>query len=83
MDVSAVLRETDPPLMSVGAVGAVGLATTIVIDTVACASVLGSGRDTGAFLCVGASQRKLRDLLRLGERRSRWSSGCVRMGGHG
>ena len=53
LDVNAVLREPYPPLMSVGAVGAVGLATTIVIDTGACASVLGSGRDTSAFLCVG------------------------------
>ena len=39
--------------MSVGAVGAVGLAATIAIDTGACASVLGSGRDTGASVCVG------------------------------
>ena len=51
-DVNAVLREPDPPLMSVGAVGGVGLAATIVIDTGACASVLGSGRDTGAALGV-------------------------------
>ncbi len=41
--------------MSVGAVGAVGLATNIVIDTGTSASVLGSGRDTGAFFCVGLS----------------------------
>ena len=52
-DANAVLREPDPPLSSVGAGGDVGLAATIVIDTGACASVLGSGRDTGAFLCVG------------------------------
>ena len=51
-DANAVLREPDPPLSSVGAVGDVGLAATIVIDTGACASVLCSGRDTGAALGV-------------------------------
>jgi len=58
LDVNAVLREPDPPLMSVGAVGAVGLATTFVTDTGTCASVLGSGRDTGVFPCVGLSSAR-------------------------
>jgi hypothetical protein len=40
------------PLASVGAVGGDGLAATIVIDTGTCASVLGSGRYTGAALGV-------------------------------
>ena len=53
LDVNASFGNPNPPLMSVGAVGAVGSATTIVIDTGACASELGSGRDIGAFLCVG------------------------------
>jgi hypothetical protein len=47
-DVNAVLREPDPPLTSVGAVGGIGLAGTIIYDTGACASVLGPGRDSGA-----------------------------------
>ena len=47
-DANAVLQEPDPPLKSVGAVGGVGLAGTIIYDTGACASVLGPGRDSGA-----------------------------------
>jgi hypothetical protein len=57
-DVNAVLREPDPPLTSVGAVGGVGLAASIILDTGACASVLGSGRNSGVALgaqCCGAS----------------------------
>ena len=40
------------PLASVGAVGGDGLAATIVLDTGACASVLGPERDSGAALDV-------------------------------
>ena len=53
LDVNAVFRKPDPPSCLWEQWEAVGLAATIVTDIGACASVLGSGRDTGASLCVG------------------------------